>query len=48
MVRERVTELLVLMPGMSFDNVMDMYWQELVTWHRLALSVARRIRGVVI
>lgn len=45
MVRERVAELLALMPGMSFDNVMDMYWRELAAWHGAAVSVAKKIRG---
>jgi hypothetical protein len=40
-----VAEILMLLPGMGFGALMDMYWEELSFWHDKAVKAARVIRG---
>jgi len=41
-----VAELLALLPGMNYQSVMDMDWNEFSFWHGKAVSVYKRIRGI--
>jgi hypothetical protein len=40
-----VAEILALLPGMGFSNLMQMEWEELSFWHEKAVSVAKAMRG---
>jgi len=40
-----VTEILVLLSGMDFTTLMDMYWEQLSFWHEKAVKVTKAIRG---
>jgi hypothetical protein len=40
-----VAEILMLLPGMDFAALMNMYWEELSFWHEKAVKTARVIRG---
>ncbi len=39
-------ELVMLSPGMSFENVMDFTWRELKRWHTLAVDTFKAIHGI--
>jgi len=41
-----VAEILMLLPGMDFATLMDMYWEQLSFWHEKAVSVYKAARGV--
>ena len=45
-VAEMVAEILLLLPGMDFTTLMDMYWEQLSFWHEKAVNTAKAIRGV--
>jgi hypothetical protein len=38
-------EILMLLPGMDFTTLMDMYWEQLSFWHEKAVNAAKAIRG---
>jgi len=40
-----VAEILLLLPGMDFATLMDMYWEQLSFWHEKAVVAAKAIRG---
>jgi len=40
-----VAEILMLLPGMDFTTLMDMYWEQLSFWHENAVNVAKAVRG---
>jgi hypothetical protein len=40
-------EIFALLPGIRYETVMDFYWEELLFWHKKAVTVARRLRGVL-
>jgi len=44
-VAEMVAVILVLLPGMDFSTLMDMYWEQLSFWHEKAVSVTKAMRG---
>lgn len=39
-------ELLALLPGMSYETVMNFYWEELSFWHEKAINVYKAMHGV--
>jgi hypothetical protein len=39
-------EIFALLPGVGYETVMNFYWDELLFWHKKAVTVARRLRGV--
>lgn len=40
-----VAELSILMPGFSFDTIMEFYWEELKMWHEKAIQTTKKLRG---
>ena len=40
-----VAEILLLLPGMDFATLMDMYWEQLSFWHKKTIDAAKAIRG---
>jgi len=44
-VAEMVAEILMLLPGMDFTTLMDMYWEQLSFWHEKAVNAAKAVRG---
>jgi hypothetical protein len=42
-----VAEILLLLPGMDYETVMNFYWDELSFWHDKAVTVFKRLRGVM-
>jgi len=40
-----VALILVLLPGMDFTTLMDMYWEQLSFWHEKAVNVTKAVRG---
>jgi hypothetical protein len=41
-----VAEILALLPGMGFETLMNMYWEELSFWHGKAVGVHNALHGV--
>jgi hypothetical protein len=41
-----VAEVLALLPGVGFNALMDMYWEELLFWRGKAVETAKRLRGM--
>jgi len=41
-----VAEILMLLPGMDFNTLMEMYWEQLSFWHEKAVIVTRAVRGI--
>ena len=41
-----VAELLALLPGMDYQTLMNMYWDELAFWHEKAVAVYKKLHGV--
>jgi hypothetical protein len=42
-----VVEILVLLPGMGYETLMNMYGEELMFWHEKAVDVYKRVHGVM-
>jgi hypothetical protein len=40
-----VAEILILLPGMDFVTLMEMYWEQLSFWHEKAVNATKAIRG---
>jgi hypothetical protein len=40
-----VAEILAVLPGISYETVMNFYWDELSFWHNKAVSVYKRMHG---
>jgi len=38
-------EILLLLPGMGFETVMDMYWEQLLFWHEKAVEAYNAVYG---
>jgi hypothetical protein len=45
-VAEMVAELLVLLPGLDFQSILDMSWDDIKFWHKKGLTVFKRMRGI--
>jgi len=41
-----VAEILMMLPGMDFSTLMDMYWEQLSFWHEKAVDVYKAVHGV--
>jgi hypothetical protein len=41
-----VAEILTLMGGMSYESLMEMYFEELSFWHKKAVDVYKATHGV--
>ena len=39
-------EILLLLPGMDFTTLMNMYWDELSFWHEKAVGAYKTLHGV--
>ena len=44
--RRMTMELVMLSPGMSFENVLNFTWRELKRWHTLAVDTFKTIHGI--
>jgi len=40
-----VAEILLLLPGMDFSTLMDMYWEQLSFWHEKAVEAYNAVHG---
>jgi hypothetical protein len=45
-VSDMAAEILAILPGMGFKDVMDMLWEELSFWHSKAVGVRKKMLGV--
>jgi hypothetical protein len=39
-------EIMALLPGMDYQSLMDMYWEELRFWHEKAVNVYKALHGM--
>jgi hypothetical protein len=42
-----VAQILYMLPGMGYDTLMNMYWEEVSFWHEKALGVYKTVHGVL-
>jgi hypothetical protein len=42
-----VAQILGVLPGMGYETLMNMYWEELIFWHEQAVRVYTTLHGVV-
>jgi hypothetical protein len=41
-----VAQMLYVLPGMGYETLMNMYWEELCFWHEKAVDVYKRVHEV--
>jgi hypothetical protein len=39
-------EILMMLPGMDFATLMDMYWEQLSFWHEKAVEIYKAAHGM--